>query len=54
MGVRVREKVKGSGVWWLIIDHNGKRKTKRVGVGKAGKKAADLAAVQLQARLASV
>ena len=31
MGVRVREKVKGSGEWWIFIDHKGKRKAKKVG-----------------------
>lgn len=53
MGVRVREKPKGSGVWWLFINHAGKRRAKRVGVGKAGQKAADMAAVQIRAKLAS-
>src|SRR5215471_14236392 len=50
MGVKVRER---NGAWWLYIDHRGQRKAKRVGEGKAGKKAAKLAAVQIQARLAS-
>lgn len=31
MGVKVRERPKGSGVWWIFIDHQGKRKAKRVG-----------------------
>jgi integrase len=31
MGVKVREKVKGSGVWWIIICHGGRRKYVRVG-----------------------
>jgi integrase len=31
MAVKVREKVKGSGDWWLFIDHKGKRKAKKVG-----------------------
>jgi integrase len=52
MGVRVREKPKGSGVWWLFINHQGRRKARRVGEGKPGRKAADLAAVQLRAKLA--
>ncbi|MEE8431549.1 MAG: tyrosine-type recombinase/integrase [Candidatus Desulfatibia sp.] len=34
MGVRVREKVKGSGEWWLFISHQGKRKAKRIGKDK--------------------
>ncbi len=48
MGVRVREKTKGSGVYWLFINHNGRRKAKRVG----DKKAADLAKIKIQAALA--
>jgi len=31
MGVKVREKIKGSGEWWIFIDHNGKRKAKKIG-----------------------
>lgn len=32
MGVKVREKPKGSGEWWIFIDHEGKRKSKKVGI----------------------
>jgi integrase len=39
------------GAWWIFIDHRGQRKAKRVGPGPAGKKAAELAAIKLQARL---
>lgn len=53
MGVKVREKPKGSAVWWVFINHQGRRRAKRVGVGKEGRKAADLAAVKLRAALAS-
>src|SRR5262249_50657846 len=35
-----------------FVNYKGKRKAKRVGVGKDGKKAADLAKVKIQARLA--
>ena len=52
MGVRVEERADDPGAWWLYIDHQGKRKAKRVGVGPRAKKAAELAAVQLRARLA--
>jgi integrase len=31
MGVRVREKPKESGIFWVFINHNGKRKSKRIG-----------------------
>ena len=49
MGVVVREKVKGSGVWWLFINHNGVRKAKKIG----GKKEAKQAAKRLEAKLAA-
>jgi integrase len=31
MGVRVREKPPGSGVYWIFINHKGKRKSKKIG-----------------------
>jgi integrase len=31
MGVKVREKIKGSGEWWVFIHHKGIRKSKKVG-----------------------
>lgn len=34
MAVKVREKVKGSGEWYIFIDHQGKRKAKKVGRDK--------------------
>lgn len=34
MAVKVREKPPGSGVWWIFIDHQGKRKAKKVGKDK--------------------
>jgi integrase len=40
------------GAWWLFIDHRGQRKAKRVGAGPQGRKAAELAAIKIQARLA--
>jgi integrase len=48
VGVKVREKVKGSGEWWLFIDHHGKRKSKKIG----SKKVAHEAAKALEAKLA--
>lgn len=47
MAVKVRERPKGSGTWWLFIDHKGKRKAKKVG----DKKTALAAAEKIQARL---
>ena len=35
MGVKVREKVKQSGVWWVFISHNGRRTSRKVGSEKA-------------------
>ena len=46
--MKVREKRKGSRVWWLFIDHQGQRKARRVG----DRKAAELAAIKIRARLA--
>jgi len=34
------------------VDHQGRRKAKRIGIGKAGKRAAELAATKIAARLA--
>jgi integrase len=31
MGVKARERPKGSGVWWVFINHQGKRKAKKIG-----------------------
>ena len=47
MGVRVREKVQGSGVYWVFINHDGKRVSKQVGSEAAAEKVAE----QIQARL---
>jgi len=38
MGVRVREKVKGSGVWWVFIAHRRRRKSIKVGSKKSARK----------------
>jgi len=34
MAVTVREKPKGSGSWWIFINHQGKRKSKKIGRDK--------------------
>ena len=47
MGVKVREKVKGSGEYWVFISHRGRRKSKKVG----GKKLALSVAEKIKARL---
>jgi integrase len=31
MGVRVKEKPKGSGTWWVFINHQGKRTSRKIG-----------------------
>ena len=49
MGVKVREI---QGIWRLVVDIKGRRVSRNVGPGKAGQRAARLAAVQIQARLA--
>jgi integrase len=47
VGVKVREKIEGSGVWWVFISHKGQRSSKRVGSEKAAQKVAEM----IQARL---
>src|SRR5262245_4317047 len=47
MGIKVREKVKNSGVFWVFINHNGKRSSRQVG----SKKAAEKVKEHIEARL---
>jgi len=47
MGVKVKEKLTGSGVFWLFINHKGRRISKRVGTEEAAK----IAAKKIEARL---
>jgi integrase len=49
MGVKVKH---WKGAYWLFINHNGKRRARRVGVGPAGQRAANAAAIKIQAQLA--
>lgn len=48
MGVKVREKPKNSGNWWVFIDHQGRRKAKKIGKDK---RTAMAVAKQIEARL---
>ena len=48
MGVRVRDKPPGSGVWWVFINHQGRRKSKKI--GRDQEQAEDVAA-KIEARL---
>jgi integrase len=48
MAVIVREKVKGSGEWWVFINHKGKRRSKKIGT----KRAANNVKREVEARLA--
>ena len=49
MAVKVREKPEGSGIWWIFIDHRGKRKAKKVGKDK---RLAQEMAKKIEAKLA--
>jgi hypothetical protein len=40
MGVRVREKPKGSGIYWIFINHKGRRKSKKIGDEKTANEVA--------------
>jgi integrase len=48
MSVKIRERPKGSGIWWLFIDHGGRRRAKKIGPDK---KIAREAAKHISARL---
>jgi integrase len=48
MGVKVREKPKNSGNWWVFINHQGRRKAKKIG----NKRAAEEVARKIEAKLA--
>lgn len=48
MGVKVKEKKKGSGEWWIFINHKGKRKAKKIG---RDKRVAEKMAKQIEAKL---
>lgn len=50
MSVIAREKTKGSGIWWLFINHHGRRKSKKIGTDRV--EAVRLAKV-LEGRLAA-
>src|SRR5919106_5453578 len=49
MAVKVKH---WKGAYWVFINHNGKRRARRVGAGPAGQRAANAAAIKIQARLA--
>jgi integrase len=48
MGVKVREKPPGSGIYWIFINHQGKRKSKKIG---ADEKLANGVAEKIKAKL---
>src|SRR5215831_7152603 len=48
MGVRIREKVKDSGVWWLFINYKGKRTSRQIGKKAAAEKAMEHAQARLK------
>lgn len=52
MGVKVGRRKDDPDAWWLFVNWKGKRKAKRVGVGKKARKAADDARIQIEAALA--
>jgi integrase len=48
MGVKIREKIKGSGKWWIFINHGGRRKSKLVGSKKATEKVQEIIEARLK------
>src|ERR1700730_7848166 len=51
MGVTVREKPKGSGVWWVFVNFKSQRRAKLVGSGPRNKRVAEDLATKIKARL---
>ena len=47
MGVQVREKEKGSGVYWIFINHHGKRRAKKDGKKTTANKIAEQVSAKL-------
>lgn len=47
MSVKVREKIKGSGEWWIFINHGGARKSKKIGPKAEAEKVAAIVAGKL-------
>ena len=41
MGISVREKIKGSGEWWVFLRHGHVRRSKKIGKRKEAEKIAD-------------
>jgi integrase len=48
VGVRVKQR---KGAWWVYVDHKRQRKAKRVGIGQAGKRAAEEVAKAYEVQL---
>ena len=48
MAVKIKEKIKGSGEWWIFINHNGRRRSKKIGHNK---KLAQKVAGNIEAKL---
>ena len=48
MGVNVKERPKGSGIWWVFINHKGKRKARKIG---SDEKTANEVAKKIEAKL---
>jgi integrase len=48
MGVSVREKVKGSGVWWVFVKHKGQRTSSMIGSESAAEKVKGIVQAQLK------
>jgi integrase len=48
MGVSVREKVKGSGIWWVFVKHKGQRTSSMIGSETAAEKVKEIVEAQLK------
>jgi hypothetical protein len=48
MAVMVREKISGSGIWWVFIHHDGKRRSKKIGDKKKALELAERIDIKLK------
>src|ERR1051325_7118132 len=47
MGVKLREKPKGSGIWWVFVNDNRRRTSRKIGTKKAAEKVLPVIQAQL-------
>ena len=48
MGVKIREKVKGSDIWWVFVNYKGQRASSMIGSETAAKRVKEIVEAQLK------